>query len=55
MLALLGYSPEDDTSTLLDIKQWKGGKFYLIIDGFDEFAAVFRAAERGQAEQQQSG
>lgn len=36
MLALLGYSADNDINALLDIKQRKGGKFYLIVDGFDE-------------------
>lgn len=36
MLALLGYSTDDDINVLLDIKQRKGSKFYLIIDGLDE-------------------
>lgn len=36
ILALLGYSADDDLNTLMDINQRKGSKFYLIIDGFDE-------------------
>jgi len=36
MLALLGYNPDQDLSALLDVQQRKAGKFYLIIDGFDE-------------------
>jgi hypothetical protein len=36
ILALLGYSTDKDISILFDLKQRKDGKFYLIIDGFDE-------------------
>ncbi|MDB5157573.1 MAG: hypothetical protein JWR50_2280 [Mucilaginibacter sp.] len=36
MLALLGYGTDNDINVLLDIKQRKDSKFYLIIDGFDE-------------------
>lgn len=36
MLALLGYDTDNDISVLLDVKQRKDAKFYLIIDGFDE-------------------
>jgi len=34
---LLGYSTDNDINVLLDIKQRKNNKFYLIVDGFDEF------------------
>ncbi len=36
MLALLGYSRDNDINTLFDIKQRKNSNFYLVIDGFDE-------------------
>jgi hypothetical protein len=36
LLALLGYSREDDITALFDINKRNGGKFYLVIDGFDE-------------------
>ena len=36
MLALLGYSADNDVNVLLDIRQRKSGNFYLVIDGFDE-------------------
>ncbi|WP_183566769.1 hypothetical protein [Mucilaginibacter sp. SP1R1] len=36
LLALLGYSQEDDIEALFDINKRNGGRFYLIIDGFDE-------------------
>ncbi|MGF7078381.1 hypothetical protein [Mucilaginibacter sp. UYCu711] len=36
MLALLGYTTDNDVNVLLDIKQRGSSKFYLIIDGFDE-------------------
>ncbi|WPU93817.1 hypothetical protein SNE25_31345 [Mucilaginibacter sabulilitoris] len=36
LLALLGYSHEEDIEALFDINKRNGGKFYLIIDGFDE-------------------
>ncbi|MDN3550334.1 hypothetical protein [Mucilaginibacter aquaedulcis] len=36
LLALLGYSHEEDIEALFDISKRNGGKFYLIIDGFDE-------------------
>ncbi|MDB5030598.1 MAG: hypothetical protein JWP71_1319 [Mucilaginibacter sp.] len=37
ILTLLGYSIDNDINVLLDIKQRKDSKFYLIVDGFDEF------------------
>lgn len=37
MLALLGHHTDNDINTLLDIKQRGINKFYLIIDGFDEY------------------
>lgn len=36
MLALLGYSNEDDLQALLDVKQRQDCNFYLIVDGIDE-------------------
>jgi hypothetical protein len=36
LLALLGYSPEDDVASLLNERSDTEGRFYLIIDGFDE-------------------
>jgi len=36
MLALLGYSNEDDMQALLDVKQRQDYNFYLIVDGIDE-------------------
>ncbi|GAB3920070.1 hypothetical protein [Mucilaginibacter myungsuensis] len=36
MLALLGYSNEDDLMTLSDISRRKEGNFYLVVDGIDE-------------------
>ncbi|NOW98905.1 hypothetical protein [Mucilaginibacter sp. SG564] len=36
LLALLGYSHEEDIEALFDINKRNDGKFYLIIDGFDE-------------------
>ena len=36
LLALLGYSSQDDISVLFDINKRRDGKFYFIIDGFDE-------------------
>ncbi|GAA4089548.1 hypothetical protein [Mucilaginibacter panaciglaebae] len=36
MLALLGHHTDNDINVLLDIKQRRNNKFYLIIDGFDE-------------------
>ena len=36
LLALLGYSNEEDIEALFDISKRNDGKFYLIIDGFDE-------------------
>jgi hypothetical protein len=36
LLALLGYSHEEDVAALFDINKRHDGKFYLIIDGFDE-------------------
>ncbi|AYL98985.1 hypothetical protein [Mucilaginibacter celer] len=36
MLGLLGYSIEEDIVALLDLKQRKEGRFFLIVDGVDE-------------------
>ncbi|WP_121808859.1 NACHT domain-containing protein [Mucilaginibacter kameinonensis] len=36
MLGLLGYSTEEDIVALLDVKQRKEGRFFLIVDGVDE-------------------
>lgn len=36
LLALLGYTLEEDIISLLDINKHKEGNFYLIIDGLDE-------------------
>ncbi|WP_184547373.1 hypothetical protein [Mucilaginibacter sp. FT3.2] len=36
LLTLLGYTPEEDVMSLLDVNKRKEGNFYLIIDGFDE-------------------
>jgi hypothetical protein len=36
MLGLLGYSVEEDIMALLDLKQRKEGRFFLIVDGVDE-------------------
>ena len=36
LLALLGYSHEEDIEALFDINKRNDGKFYLVIDGFDE-------------------
>jgi hypothetical protein len=36
LLALLGYSQEEDIEALFDINKRNDGRFYLIIDGFDE-------------------
>jgi hypothetical protein len=36
LLTLLGYTPEEDVMSLLDVNNRKEGNFYLIIDGFDE-------------------
>ncbi|UOE50396.1 hypothetical protein MTO98_04825 [Mucilaginibacter sp. SMC90] len=36
MLGLLGYSIEEDIVALLDVKQRKEGRFFLIVDGVDE-------------------
>lgn len=36
MLGLLGYSMEEDIVALLDLKQRKEGRFFLIVDGVDE-------------------
>ncbi|PAW92364.1 hypothetical protein CKK33_02190 [Mucilaginibacter sp. MD40] len=36
LLALLGYTANDDVPSILNQYQERGGKFYLIIDAFDE-------------------
>ncbi len=36
LLVLLGYSPDEDISALVDTQQQKGGNFFLVIDDFDE-------------------
>ncbi|WP_184544603.1 hypothetical protein [Mucilaginibacter sp. FT3.2] len=36
LLALLGYSAEDDIAALFDVNKRNRGKFYFIIDGLDE-------------------
>ena len=36
LLSLLGYSPKDDLASLLNEKNNNGGKFFLVVDGFDE-------------------
>ncbi|SDD40030.1 hypothetical protein SAMN05216464_101630 [Mucilaginibacter pineti] len=36
LLTLLGYTPEEDVISLLDVNKRKEGNFYLVIDGFDE-------------------
>ncbi|MDN3584440.1 hypothetical protein [Mucilaginibacter flavus] len=36
LLTLLGYTPEEDVMSLLDVNNRKEGNFYLVIDGFDE-------------------
>jgi hypothetical protein len=36
LLGLLGYTSDKDINAIWDEKQRKGGRFYLIIDGFDE-------------------
>ncbi|MBL4674885.1 MAG: hypothetical protein JKY70_01555 [Mucilaginibacter sp.] len=36
LLALLGYTADDDVASIFDQQQEKGGNFYLIIDAFDE-------------------
>ncbi|RYY37187.1 MAG: hypothetical protein EOP46_03610 [Sphingobacteriaceae bacterium] len=42
-LGLLGYSPNDDIATLLNDNRRGRGKFFLIIDGFDEY--MFKAEQ----------
>ncbi|MFD0751858.1 hypothetical protein ACFQZS_17020 [Mucilaginibacter calamicampi] len=37
LLSLLGYSTDNDVKTALDVAQRKNGKFFLIVDGLDEF------------------
>jgi hypothetical protein len=37
LLALLGYSADNDIATLFDKKQKKGGNFFLVIDDLDEY------------------
>lgn len=37
LLALLGYSPDQDIGAFLDMKQKNKGYFFLVIDGLDDF------------------
>lgn len=37
LLALLGYSPDEDISALVDNQQKRNGNFFLVIDDFDEY------------------
>ncbi|MFA6245794.1 MAG: hypothetical protein WC615_02560 [Mucilaginibacter sp.] len=37
LLALLGYSADNDIATLFDKEQKKGGNFFLVIDDLDEY------------------
>lgn len=38
ILGLLGYTADEDMSSLIDVTQRKAGNFYLILDGLDEHA-----------------